>query len=97
MCPKLIDPAEIIFLKGDINYTIFYLESGKKVVSAYTLKYFQNRENMNGFLRISKAYLLNPAFIESSKNDGKNIIIQMQNGSQLQVSRRRKNLVDTKI
>ena len=93
MCPKLINPAEIIYLKGDVNYTIFYLECGKKVVSAYTLKYFQNRENMHKFLRVSKAYLLNPAFIESSKNNGKNIIIQMQNGCEMQVSRRRRRLV----
>ena len=42
----------VVLLKGNINYTTFYLESGKEKVVARTLKFFGYYLETRGFLVI---------------------------------------------
>ena len=41
---------EILFLRGDINYTEFHLVNGRKVVSSFTLLRYE--EKFEGFVRV---------------------------------------------
>jgi DNA-binding LytR/AlgR family response regulator len=84
---------EIIYLEADINYTIFYLEDGQKMVSSFTLKRHAAKEYLQHFVRINKSYLLNPMHIAGLHREGKIVNIRMSDGRQLPVSRRKKTLV----
>jgi two-component system LytT family response regulator len=82
---------EIVFLRGSVNYTEFHLTYGRKRMSSYTLLYHEN--HMEGFLRISKSYLVNPDFIEKVNSNGRGKEILLKNGMSIKVSRRRKQVL----
>ena len=94
--PKLIRPqnTEINYLEADINYTIFHLNDGKKIISAFTLKKYEDDSQLAGFLRVSKSFLLNPQYVKSIEKQGRKATVLMQNGAKMQVSRRKMYLVE---
>lgn len=94
---KTPENDEITYLEADINYTIFHLKNGKKKVSSFTLKKYQDDIRLAGFLRVHKSYLLNPNFIKNFNKIGKKGTIQLTTGTILKVSRRKLNLVKNQI
>jgi DNA-binding LytR/AlgR family response regulator len=84
---------EIAYLKADINYTIFYLQNGRKFVSSTTLKQHQAQPQLVSFLRVNKSHLLNPDFIKSISKEGKKATVKLIDGSEVRVSRRKLSLV----
>ena len=97
---KTPENKEISYLEADINYTIFHLHDGKKLVSSFTLKKYETDFRLAGFLRIHKSFLLNPAFIANCEQNGKKATVELSNGQKVQVSRRKigliKNYISTK-
>lgn len=91
---KLIIPNEIVYLEADQNYSILHLKNGRKSISAFTLKYFHNKVEINHFLRIHRSFLLNPSYINCIYKIGSIIFIKMSNGKEIQVARRKKLLVE---
>ncbi|MBA4850557.1 LytTR family DNA-binding domain-containing protein [Emticicia sp. BO119] len=91
---RLIVPSihEIVFLRGSVNYTEFHMTNGRKIMSSYTLVYHQNL--IEGFLRISKSYLVNPYYIEKINANGSQREILLKNGERIKVSRRRKKVLE---
>ncbi len=94
---KTPENNEITYLEADINYTIFHLKNGTKIVSSFTLKKYETDAQLNDFLRVHKSFLLNPQFIKHFNKKGKKGTIQLTNGEVLEVSRRKLNMVKTKI
>lgn len=86
---KLPSPQDILFLRGDINYTEFHLVNGKKVVSSTTL--LRHQEKLDGFLRVSRKYLVNPEYITEIENRHGVRQVLMLNGERIAVARRRKD------
>jgi DNA-binding LytR/AlgR family response regulator len=78
----------VILLKGDSNYTTFYLKNGKSKLVARTLKFFESHLQMQGFLRVHRSYLINPKHIKNY--DEQLEILTMADGYQANISRRRK-------
>jgi two-component system LytT family response regulator len=91
---KILEANEIVYLKAESNYTIFIFKNGKKAISGFTLKHHQNKVELNGFLRVNRAYLLNPIYIETLKKEGETTMICMSDGTKTRVSRRRKPLIN---
>lgn len=85
---NLPSPQDILFLRGDINYTEFHLVNGKKVVSSTTL--LRHQEKLDGFLRVSRKYLVNPEYITEIENRQGVRQVLMLNGERISVARRRK-------
>lgn len=85
---------EIAYLKADINYTIFYLQNGRKLVSSTTLKHHEAQTQLVGFLRVNKSHLLNPDFIRSISKVGKKVTVKLIDGNEVRVSRRKLNLIE---
>ncbi|WP_341225875.1 LytTR family DNA-binding domain-containing protein [uncultured Arcticibacterium sp.] len=83
------NPEEVLYLKADTNYTVYNLNNGKKVVSGFTLKIHEERSEYNHFLRINRAYLLNPKFIKEVVSEGANKAVLLVDGTLAKVSRRR--------
>ena len=82
-----ICPNDVIMLRGELNYTTFCLKNGKTIMIAHTLKYFEDKLNKFGFLRVHRAFLVNPKYILSYDKVGHTI--EMSSNLIAQVSRRR--------
>lgn len=94
---KTPENNEITYLEADINYTIFHLKNGKKIISSFTLKKYETDIQLNGFLRVHKSFLLNPQFIKHFNQIGKKGTIQLTTGKILEVSRRKMTMVKNQI
>ncbi len=84
---KMVNPSEILSLKGDVNYTtVFFTDGQRKEVVATTLKKIQSRlQPFPHFFRISKNTIINLNCIEAiHKNE-----VFLINGEGIVPSRRR--------
>jgi two-component system LytT family response regulator len=54
-----VHASEILFIRGEGNYSNFFLKDGRKILSCRTLKYFVNLLEDEGFIRPSKSALIN--------------------------------------
>jgi DNA-binding LytR/AlgR family response regulator len=84
---KSVCLQEVIMLRGDVNYTTFCMKNGKTIMIAHTLKYFEDRLHEYGFLRVHRAFLVNPKYILNYDAVGHKI--EMGSNLFAQVSRRR--------
>ena len=90
----VIDISQIIMLKGDINYTCFYLQNGKQKISARSLKFYENQLSGFGFIRVHRAFIINPNFIiEHCESTSQILLLE---GHFANISRRKRcNLINT--
>lgn len=78
----------VILIKGDINYTKFYLEGGTEKTVAHSIKFFENHLENHGFLRVHRAFMINPNYVKAYNS--KQEVLTMTNGQIANISRRRK-------
>lgn len=90
---KTPENKEITYLEADVNYTIFHLKNGKKIVSSFTLKKYESDYRYAGFLRVHKSFLLNPQHILHCEQIGKKATVELSNGRKVNVSRRKIGLI----
>lgn len=82
---------QVILLKGESNYTTFYMHNGKKKLVARTIKFFENHLENLGFLRVHRSCLINPNhIIEYNQYDE---TLMMSNGFQTAIARRRRAIL----
>jgi DNA-binding LytR/AlgR family response regulator len=81
----------VVFLEGNINYTIVHLESGKRKVVAHSLKFFEAFLETHGFLRTHRSYMINPIHIKNFNHEQYRVV--MNTGQEAMISRRKKNLL----
>jgi two-component system, LytTR family, response regulator len=87
---KYVNLDEIIRLQADSNYTRIFMQKSSVFVSAKTLKEYDDILQDHHFLRVHKSHLVNPAHIKTYDKQG---ILQMSDGAQVEVSRRKKEYV----
>lgn len=87
--------ANILFLEGDINYTIVHFKNGLTKTSCHTL--IRHQEQLNSFIRMSKKHLVNPFHIKSYSKAGTYAQVQLKNGQNIPVSRRKIKEVETAL
>lgn len=84
-----LDPDNIVYLQGDVNYTHIHLIQGNKITSSKTLKDFEQLLPAKQFFRIHKANIINLGYVSKYlKGDGGEVV--MAEGSSLEVSRQKK-------
>jgi DNA-binding LytR/AlgR family response regulator len=81
----------VVLIKGEINYCIFYLNGGKEKVVAHTIKFFENHLENHGFLRTHRAYMINPNHIKNYNPTEESLL--MSNGQKASISRRKKHIL----
>ncbi len=79
----------VILIKGYINYTKFYMESGKEKTVAHSIKFFENHLETHGFLRVHRAFMINPNYVKAYNSEQE--VLTMSNGQIANISRRRKH------
>ncbi|MCC7379040.1 MAG: LytTR family transcriptional regulator DNA-binding domain-containing protein, partial [Chitinophagaceae bacterium] len=80
---------EILYCFAVSNYTEFHLLGNKKILSSYTLGYYDELLKDHGFFRIHRSYLINLSHIKMyRRGDGGTVI--MENDEEIEVSRNKK-------
>lgn len=93
---KSVCPDDIMLLEANTNYTLLYLQDGKKIFVATTLKKLEKRFNVcQNFFRTHKSHIINIEFMTDYQAD--NNLILMQNQKKILISRRRKNAFQLKL
>jgi DNA-binding LytR/AlgR family response regulator len=81
----------VILIEGNINYTKFYLKEGKQKLVAHTMKFFESHLESHGFLRVHRAFMINPNYVK--KYNSEQETLTMSNGQIANISRRRKGVL----
>ena len=86
---EIIPVSDIIHCEADDNFTKFHLKDGKTPLICRTLKHFEATLSPFRFLRIHRSHLVNTDYI-IRYTKGKGGFVTMENGSELEVSEKRK-------
>lgn len=81
---------EIILCQADVNYTTFFLHNKKKVVISKTLKEYEEMLSEFDFVRVHNSNLINLHHV-SNYTRGEGGVVTMSDGSEVDVSRRKKD------
>lgn len=84
-----IDANKLLYLKADSNYTELHFLDGRSILSGFTLKHHELKEELADFIRVNRAYLLNPKYIRKFTKRGDSIDIIMTDGTETKMSKRR--------
>jgi len=88
---EYLNPKDIIRIEADRSYSWFYIVNKKKILVSRHLKEFQDLLNDRNFFRPHNSHLINLDFVKKYvRHDGG--YIEMTDGSQVPVSRNRKDL-----
>lgn len=82
--------SEILYLQGNINYTLIHLQSGKVKISPRTLRFHVNNSLDDNFIRIHRAFCVNRNYIQSYDEKESANFLLLTSGIKLSVSRRKK-------
>jgi len=86
---EFVDLSNILWCKSDGHYTTFNLISKSKLVSSKNMGYYEELLNNYNFCRINHGIMINMQFIKSYMK-GKGGYIVMNDGTELEISQRRK-------
>lgn len=85
---------DIVRLQAERNYTRIYFTNKKNFLSSKTLSEFEKMLRDAGFIRVHRSHLVNNQHIAATKREG---VVQMNDGSEVEVSRRKKAVVGTRL
>lgn len=81
---------DIIRLQADRNYTRLFFRKGSSFLSSKTLLEYEKMLRESGFIRVHKSHLINTMHIAGYEKQG---IVKMKDDSQIEVSRRKRDLM----
>ena len=88
----MVNISDIVHCSSDGSYTSFFTLKGKKIVVSRAIKEYDELLSPFNFFRVHQSHLVNLAYVEQFlKEDGGTLI--MADGSRIEVSRRRKDLL----
>jgi two-component system LytT family response regulator len=85
-----VQVSDIIRCQSDINYTAFYMKDKQKLIVAKTLKEYEELLTDYNFFRVHNSHLINLAYVKSY-HKGKGGSVTMIDGSEIEISTRRKD------
>ncbi|WP_435355994.1 LytTR family transcriptional regulator DNA-binding domain-containing protein [Emticicia sp. SJ17W-69] len=94
--PKILNDLSqesICYLESSINYTLLYLQDGKSIVSGYNIKVFEKIFHKDDFIKVNRSKIVNVAFIKKTLMTNNVYAVQLVNGDQINISRRRLNKI----
>jgi two-component system LytT family response regulator len=85
-----VDVKDIVRCESNSNYTQFYFDNGKKMVSSRNLGYYEELLPAEKFCRIHHSHLINIDFLDQYIKGGSGGTVVMKDGAELDVSQRKK-------
>ncbi len=88
---EYLNPKDIIRIEADRSYSWFYITGNRKILVSKNLKEFQDLLSDRHFFRPHNSYLINLKYVKKyvRKEGG---YIEMQDGSEIPISRNKKDL-----
>jgi two-component system, LytTR family, response regulator len=87
-----IQPSDIVYIEGDGSYVSLVLKNGEKRIASRNIKTFDEQLSPGGFIRCHQSFLVNPDEVSQlRRTDG--VFLVMSNGSEVPVSRAKKEMV----
>ncbi|WP_341226607.1 LytTR family DNA-binding domain-containing protein [uncultured Arcticibacterium sp.] len=86
---EIADENSILYIKAEQNYSVFHLEDGNKLTSAYTLKHYERHLHNNDFIRLSRSFLVQRNFVKGIRKQTSSSYAVLKNGREVLISRRR--------
>jgi two-component system LytT family response regulator len=93
---QVIEIKDIIYCEASSNYTNFHFANGPLICSSKPIHEYEELLQDCNFIRIHKSFMVNPEHIKEYIR-GEGGIVIMSNGHQVEVSRRKKDLLMTKM
>lgn len=87
---------DIIICEAEKNYTIIHLRDKKPIIVSRTLLEYEKILNGSTFLRVHRTFLINLQHV-TEYHRGEGGIIIMSNGTEVEISRRKKELFMSKM
>lgn len=87
---ELIYLQDIIRLDANANYTTFHLKNRQKLVVSKTIKEYEEMLEDVYFFRVHNSHIINMRYVKNYIK-GEGGIVKMEDGSEIDVSRRRKD------
>lgn len=87
---QVVATESIVRCEADRNYTIFWFDTGKKVLIPKTLKFYEELLTPSGFFRIHQSHLVNLSYIVEYKRRKKGGIIFLKDKLELPIAESRK-------
>ncbi len=81
--------ADLVFLKGEENYTWLHWTNGQRVLVSYTLKRVEAKLPSTWFIRLHRHYMVNRQFIDRIEFTPAGVFVHLATGQALPISRRR--------
>ncbi|WP_080057527.1 LytR/AlgR family response regulator transcription factor [Spirosoma aerolatum] len=85
--------ADLMYLRGEANYTWLYWSSDPPVLVPYTLKRVEAKLPSAWFTRTHRHYVVNQRFMDRIELGNASAILHLTNGAALPISRRRWSLL----
>lgn len=89
--------GSISYLESQSNYTHFTLADGKKLISSYTLGYYEDILPAEKFIRIHHSCIVNVISVDCYIKEGAGGTVVMKDGKKLAVSQRKKEEVVSRL
>jgi len=87
---------DIVHCEASNNYTLFYLQSGERILVCKTLKEFSELLTPHNFIRTHQSHLVNQHFIKSFlKEDGGTLLLTDQ--TKIPISRQNREMVKSRL
>lgn len=86
---EFVEFDELLFLQSESNYTSLALKNGRKITATRILGDFEELLSPYGFFRVHKSFIVNLSHVQRYIR-GEGGIVVMQDGTEIDVSRRRK-------
>lgn len=80
-------------LESSVNYTILFFEDGKSMISGYNIKVFEAIFENQDFIKINRSKFVNVSFIRKTFVNDKIYVVQLANGEEIKIARRRLNKI----
>lgn len=81
---------DIVYYKGQGNYTTFYLQNNTEITSSKRLKEYEDLLSKHTFIKTHQSYVVNKNYVSHYSNNGELIL---KNGGRIPVSFRKKETV----
>ncbi len=83
----IVDIDSIMRCQSENNYTMFFLDDGRKIVTSGTMKNYEESLSYSNFMRCHRSHIINLNYVvRFDKNDGGSIV--MKDDEQIPLSRK---------
>lgn len=88
---QIVFASDIIRVESVRNYSCFYLNNNKKIISSKTLTSFEDKLKLNHFYRVHRSVMINLNHIQNIKHDKqKGYVVVMNDNIEIEIARRKR-------